>query len=123
MLKLKKNIKIFLHFFAYNLELIIWILAIIYLFFVNPSHQHYTLCPLSNLGYEYCPGCGLGRACASALHGHFVLSLETHPLGIFALLVIGHRIFTLIKNIFHYKNFNTTNYEHRTQVFTRSTRT
>jgi hypothetical protein len=111
---LKNFIKISFRFFTSNFELIFWITALVYLFFIDPHQQHFTLCPLSNLGFDYCPGCGLGRSCTLALHGSFIQSLQMHPLGIFALLVISHRIFTLINDFKQHKNFNIKSYEYRT---------
>lgn len=111
---LKNFIKISIRLFTSNFELIFWITALVYLFIIDPSQQHFTLCPLSNLGFDYCPGCGLGRSCAQALHGNFIQSLQMHPFGIFALLVISHRIFTLINDFKQHKNFNIKGYEYRT---------
>jgi hypothetical protein len=76
----------------------IWITALLYLaFFVNPYQTHFTICPLSNLGFEHCPGCGLGNSIALIFRGNISQSFESHILGIPALLIIFHRIFTLIK--------------------------
>lgn len=111
---MKKIFKISFRFFISNFELIFWIAAIVYLFIIDPHQQHFTLCPLCNLGFEYCPGCGLGRSCAQALHGNFIQSLQMHPFGIFALFVISHRIFTLISDFKQHKNFNIKSYEYRT---------
>jgi len=84
--------------FAYShLELFFWAGALVTLAFSSPEGHHYTLCPLSNLGFEYCPGCGLGRSVSCALHGNMAGSFEWHPLGIFAIGVIIHRIVTLIR--------------------------
>lgn len=77
----------------------IWIAAIIFLaFFVNPYEAHFTICPLSNLGFEHCPGCGLGNSIALIFHGRFSQSFNTHILGIPALLIILHRIFAIINS-------------------------
>ncbi|MFP4471365.1 MAG: DUF2752 domain-containing protein [Bacteroidales bacterium] len=81
-----------------NLELIFWISAILALFMIRPGESHFSLCPLQNLGIDHCPGCGLGRSCSLALHGNILESLSMHPFGIFALIVILHRIFILITN-------------------------
>ncbi|MEO8232968.1 MAG: DUF2752 domain-containing protein [Ignavibacteriota bacterium] len=80
-----------------DFEGFIWIAAIIYLaFFVNPYEAHFTICPLSNLGFEHCPGCGLGNSIALIFRGQFSQSFNTHILGIPALLIILHRIFAII---------------------------
>lgn len=75
----------------------IWIVALLYFaFFVNPNSTHFTICPLSNLGFEHCPGCGLGNSIALIFRGKFSQSFDTHILGIPALLIILHRIYSII---------------------------
>ncbi len=90
-----------------GLEGSIWIAAIIYLaFFVNPYETHFTICPLSNAGFEHCPGCGLGNSISLLFHGYFKESFNTHVLGIPALLIILHRIYSIIR--FNLKKVKTT---------------
>ena len=86
-----------------NLELVIWIAALVMLAFTNPTEHHLTLCPLSNLGFKYCPGCGLGRSIAYLFRGNLNASFRMHPLGIFALGVIGYRIIQIINNQYIHK--------------------
>ena len=83
---------------------LIWIASLLYLaFFVNPYETHFTICPLSNLGFEHCPGCGLGNSIALIFRGQFSQSFDAHILGIPALLIILHRIFVIIN--FNLKKF------------------
>ena len=81
-----------------NLELLMWLAILLVLMLPMPAEQHFTLCPFQNLGLDYCPGCGLGRSCNMAFHGNFVDSLKMHPFGIFAIIVITFRIYSLIRN-------------------------
>ncbi len=83
-----------------NIELIFWIGGLTYLAFMNPSETHFSLCPIKNLGFSFCPGCGLGHSISYLFHGQVAKSFHHHPLGIFALVVILRRIFQLIRNIF-----------------------
>lgn len=103
----KKNFHLIIkkYFNLIGLEALIWIVGLLYLAFFSPVDQtHFTICPLANAGFEYCPGCGLGHSITQFLHGRFLQSFQTHPLGFFALIIIIHRIFTLIiKNIINYK--------------------
>lgn len=80
-----------------NIELIFWLGALIWLFFDNPQENHFTLCPIKNLGFSFCPGCGIGHSISFLLHGNLKQSFDSHPLGIIALIVIIQRIITLIK--------------------------
>jgi hypothetical protein len=80
-----------------GLEAIVWIGAFIYLAVHDPYAQsEFTLCPLKNLGFHYCPGCGLGRSVSFLLHGDVVRSFETHILGIPATIIFFSRIISLL---------------------------
>lgn len=90
-----------------SLEGLIWISALIYLaFFNNPAEAHFTICPLSNLGFEHCPGCGLGTSISMLFRGEFPQSFDTHWLAIPALLIILYRIFSLIKSNYNKYQIN-----------------
>jgi hypothetical protein len=90
-----------------GLEGFIWITALIYFaFFVNPFETHFTICPLSNAGFEHCPGCGLGNSISLLLHGKFSDSFNSHILGIPAILIIIHRTYSIIR--FNLKKEKTT---------------
>jgi len=94
-------------FFWHNLEAFIWLAALISLAFHDPALAHYSLCPLKNLGIGFCPGCGLGHAISYFFQGKILLSLETHPLGIIALVLLSYRIISIIrKNILYQKSHN-----------------
>ena len=80
-------------------EALVWISGLAYLGLIHsPGGTHFTICPLSNLGFEFCPGCGLGNSISYIFKGDFIASVHSHPLGIFALLIITLRIITIIKN-------------------------
>ncbi len=82
------------------LELIFWIGALIGIFLIDPyGAHHFSLCPLDNLGLDWCPGCGLGRAMSLLSKGNIQASWSMHPLAMFAFAVIVFRIFELIRNI------------------------
>ena len=80
-------------------ELIFWIAALVLLAAADPGHhnggQHFTLCPLANLGLSWCPGCGLGRSVTHLFHGHITESFHYHWLGIPTVMIIGYRIMVL----------------------------
>lgn len=84
-----------------DFELFAWLGGLILLFLLDPSvASENTLCLFKNLGIP-CPGCGIGRSIAFALEGNWMSSLEMHPLGIIALVILLSRITQLV-----YKNFN-----------------
>ncbi|MEQ7798298.1 DUF2752 domain-containing protein [Pedobacter sp. ASV1-7] len=82
-------------------ELLFWITALLLLgtadLHVHEGDQHFTLCPLSNMGISWCPGCGIGKSIGYLLQGNFQASLNEHWFGIPALLIILNRIMVLIK--------------------------
>ncbi len=78
-------------------ELIVWIAGLIYLAYINPNDmQHFTICPLSNLGIGFCPGCGLGLSISYIYNFEFAKSFQAHPIGIFAFSMILFRIGSII---------------------------
>lgn len=77
-------------------EALIWASGLIALA-MSSSETHFTLCPLQNAGLEFCPGCGLGRSIGLFFRGQFQASLQAHPLGIFAVIVLSFRIVNLTK--------------------------
>ncbi|WP_133553060.1 DUF2752 domain-containing protein [Algoriphagus boseongensis] len=82
------------------LELIFWIGSLIAILTINPeASQHFSLCPLDNLGFSWCPGCGLGRSMNLLARGEIQASWSMHPLAMLAFAAIFHRIWTLIKHL------------------------
>ena len=80
-------------------EAFVWISGLAYLLLCHsPGETHFTICPLAIIGIDFCPGCGLGNSISYLFNGDFVSSFQSHPLGIFALIIISIRIFSLIKN-------------------------
>lgn len=93
------NILVIRKFMFSNFEIIFWISAIIGLTICNPFyHSHYSLCLFKTLGFNFCPGCGLGHSISWLLHGNVSNSFHAHPLGILAVPIILFRIITLAKN-------------------------
>ncbi|MEJ2193504.1 MAG: DUF2752 domain-containing protein [Ignavibacteriaceae bacterium] len=83
---------------SFGIESAIWISGIFFLAFINnPAEVHFTLCPFANLGLEFCPGCGLGNSISYLFHGELSNSFYSHPLGLFALIILITRIIHLIK--------------------------
>jgi len=80
-------------------EAAVWILGLLFLIFIHiPGETHFTICPLANIGIDFCPGCGLGNSISYLFKGDFNESFHAHPLGFFALIIITLRIITIIKN-------------------------
>ena len=75
------------------LELIVWSGAIFILAISYPNiSSHFTICPIENLGFSWCPGCGLGRSVSYLMHGDITSSLKQHWFGIPAFGILIYRI-------------------------------
>jgi len=88
----------FIGWFRKNIELTFWLTALVLLYYMPLEGAHYSLCVPSILGFESCPGCGLGHAVHLFLHGEIQHAFEHHPLVIIAIPIILLRIFALIKD-------------------------
>jgi hypothetical protein len=93
MLKFQNILKYKLKYF----EAIIWIVALILLAFAPIHHGHYSLCLFKNLGFDFCPGCGLGHSITYLFHGKIEASFYAHPFGIPAVIILIYRIFSILK--------------------------
>lgn len=80
-----------------NLELAVWVSVLGILFFITPENGHHTLCPLDNMGFDFCWGCGIGRSMHYFLIGEWTQSIEHHFAGWLAVLVILYRIIQLVR--------------------------
>ncbi|SYZ73123.1 conserved hypothetical protein [Candidatus Zixiibacteriota bacterium] len=86
-----------LTFFAapYRLEILFWSIALVIPAFIDPSTPHFSYCIFKHLGFEFCPGCGLGRSLAYLYRGDITQSFLCHPLGLIALPILLYRIMIL----------------------------
>lgn len=73
-------------------EQIIWLLALGFLFFMDVEGSSASLCVFKGIGFNSCPGCGIGHAIHYALHLNFSQSFNEHILGIPATLGILYSI-------------------------------
>src|SRR5688572_6439077 len=92
---------------SFPTELVIWIVGLTSLAFIDPHQAHYSFCPLNNLGFDFCPGCGLGKSISFLFRGDLKASVDAHWLGGFAVIVLSFRIINLTFN--HIKTYGKTN--------------
>lgn len=79
-------------------EAVIWIAGFVFLASMPVGEgTHFTICPISRAGFDFCPGCGLGKSIGYLFHGKISESFHAHPLGILAVIVLTFRILHLIK--------------------------
>jgi hypothetical protein len=80
----------------YQKEILLWAAALAAPVFIDPAKPHFSFCLFKNIGIDFCPGCGLGRAIALFYRGDIAGSFLCHPLGIIAVIIISLRIISLI---------------------------
>ena len=87
--------------FRQYIEPVVWITALVLLFWMDTSRTGTSFCLFKAMGFAHCPGCGIGHAIHEALHLRFAASFHEHVLGIPAVAIL---IYTIIKSIFTIKN-------------------
>ncbi len=77
-------------------EWIFWSATVLLLAATDPTDPPLVeLCIWKFVGYDPCPGCGLGHALAYLLKGNLLSAIDAHPLSPFAAGVILLRIKSL----------------------------
>jgi Protein of unknown function (DUF2752) len=82
-------------------EQVVWVFALGFLFFMDVESASASLCVFKGIGFNSCPGCGIGHAIHDVLHFNLAQSLNEHILGIPATIGILYLIskpFILTKN-------------------------
>ena len=100
------NKNFFLHF-----EWIALLTGLLLMAYMDPFSNSVSYCIVDRLGFDFCPGCGLGKSISHTFRGDLSASLEAHPAGIFAIFIILGRVFSIfhrnhkyIKGISHEEN-------------------
>lgn len=91
----------FKYYFFFHFEWIALLSGLILVAILDPFSQVASICPIDRMGFDFCPGCGLGRSVAFAARGELAASLQSHPLGLFAIVVIIARIGAIFR-----RNYN-----------------
>jgi hypothetical protein len=91
----------FKYYFFFHFEWIALLSGLILVALLDPFSQAASICPIDRMGFDFCPGCGLGRSVAFAARGNLEASLQSHPLGLFAIVVIVARIGAIFR-----RNYN-----------------
>ena len=73
------------------IDQVTWIMALLVLYFMDAS-KDFSFCIFKLMGFQSCPGCGMGHSIHHALHLHFQQSLNDHILGIPATIFILYYI-------------------------------
>ena len=79
-------------------EAAMWVMGLVAMACMNPEGTHLiSLCLLDALGATFCPGCGLGHAIAYLARGAIIESVQAHPLGIPAVVVLLVHVARLLR--------------------------
>lgn len=83
-----------------NFEALAFSIGLLILGMMNPETTNGPgFCLLENLGFQYCPGDGLGHSIAFLFRGDIYNAMQANILGPFAILILSSRILHLL-----YKN-------------------
>ncbi len=94
----------FKYYFFLHFEWIALLSGLLLMAFLDPFSQAPSLCPIERMGFDFCPGDGLGKSIAFAARGNLSASFHSHPLGIFAVLVILGRVGSIFHRNVKFKN-------------------
>ncbi len=92
------------HLYKNYFEVTAFTLGLVLLAMMDPTTTSGPgLCLLENLGFEYCPGDGLGHSISFTFRGQLSNALQANILGPFAIIILGSRIlYLLFKNKSNY---------------------
>lgn len=93
--------KTFKYYFFLHFEWLALASGLLMMALMDPANSSNSLCPLDRLGFEFCPGEGLGRSIAYGFRGNLQASLQSHPAGLAAIAIILGRIFTVFRRNRH----------------------
>jgi hypothetical protein len=81
---------------VFTSELFMWLSALVALAIIDPTQSNLpVVCPVELMGFDLCPGKGLGRSLSFLLRGDLLRAWEAHWLGVPALLILVVRIVKL----------------------------
>lgn len=96
--------QIFKKFFFLHFEWLALASGLLLMALLDPASTAPSMCPLDHLGFEFCPGEGLGRSVAYGFQGNLRASLQAHPAGLAAIVIISGRIIAIIRRNWYIKN-------------------
>ncbi len=80
-------------------EWVIFGAGLLLLGLMNPESVGKSLCLFDLIGFEYCPGEGLGHSIAYTFRGDIPAAMESHLAGPLAVVVLGLRILYIWKEM------------------------
>jgi hypothetical protein len=83
-----------------HFEQILWIAALLFLYFMDVSTKANSFCLFRLIGLESCPGCGIGHSIHYVMHLQFRQSFYEHILGIPSTIGI---FYIILKPLFSHK--------------------
>ena len=86
----------FAKYFYLHFEWMALATGLLLMMFMEPNSTAASFCPLERLGFQFCPGDGLGNSIALAVRGQFTASFYSHAMGIPAIVIILGRIFAIL---------------------------
>lgn len=84
-----------------HLEWIVFSAGLILLGLMNPEISGTSFCLFDLLGFNFCPGDGLGHSIAYTFRGDFSSAFKAHFAGPVAVIILMLRILYIWKNLYH----------------------
>ncbi len=82
-------------------EAVVWTAGLVALACTNPEAEALIEACVSKWLFGIsCPGCGLGHAVAYLFRGEIALSVQTHPFGPLAIVILLGRVVGLVRTAF-----------------------
>lgn len=89
--------------FQKHSEWLVFSIGLLLLALMSPSDAGSSLCLFDWIGFDFCPGEGLGHSISYTFRGNFEAALEAHFAGPAAVLILTLRIFYIWKNMIKFK--------------------
>lgn len=74
--------------------------GLILLALMDPQNTGTSFCLFDLLGFEFCPGQGLGHSIALSFRGEFSAAFEAHLAGPFAIVILTRRIISIWRQLY-----------------------
>lgn len=87
----------FTYYFFLHFEWLALASGLLLMAFLDPAGSGASFCPVDRLGFDFCPGEGLGMSIAYGFRGEFAASFQLHPLGIPAIGILTGRIISIFR--------------------------
>ncbi len=95
------NVAFFMKAFRKHIEWMVFLTGLVLLAFMNPESSGTSFCVFDLLGFDFCPGEGLGHSIAYSFRGNFDAAIQAHIAGPAAILILSGRILSIWRTLYY----------------------